>query len=101
MPLARPLDSGGKRSAKRDPHIGLEEERVKTPTEGIEPANCLAGCDEHSAEDQVPVGGGQTHAKESQREDQGADAKHLMISHQRLGVGLTHQSPRDPASQSV
>ena len=82
MPLARPRDSGGKRSAKRDPHIGLWKRReldqmgvrwVRCVKDGcqmdksvvsIPPADCLPCCNEHPAEDEVPIGGGQTHAKE-------------------------------------
>lgn len=65
MPLARPRDSGGKRSAKMEPHIGLEQERAPSDgEEGVSPADCLPGCYQHSAEDEVPIGCGEAHTKE-------------------------------------
>ena len=49
-----------------EPHIGLEQERAPSDgEEGVSPADCLPGCYEHSAEDEVPIGCGEAHAKES------------------------------------
>ena len=58
----------------------IHEEIYLNKLQQILPANCLASSNHHSTEEQLPVGGGQAHAQQSQREDQGAAAEYLEVA---------------------